>query len=119
MIVDRHLRAAMQFETGKVAADGVVDAEVLQDDRVDADRRESGESFDQFGQFVLANQRVDGDEDASPRRETVRVGGDLGKFVEREVLGLGSGGELFQAQVDCVGAEVERGVACVKSAGGG
>ena len=46
------------------------------------------------------------------------VGGDLGKFIQSEVLGLGAGGELLEAQVDSVGPEVqggERGVGTGRS----
>ncbi len=77
-VVDRQLRAGVQFQLREVRAEDVIDAEVLEDDRIDADVGEGGEGFDQFGQLILANQRVDGDEDAAARRQAVSVGRDLG-----------------------------------------
>src|SRR5205814_3914599 len=72
---------------------------------------------DQLGQFVVADQRVDGDEDAAGRGEAVGVGGDLVQLLDGEVLGLGAGGELLEAEVNRVGAEVEGGVCGLGSAG--
>ncbi len=48
-------------------ADQVIDAEVLDDEGIDADVGQGGERLDQFGQLVLADERVDGDEDAAAR----------------------------------------------------
>ena len=59
---------------------------------------QAGQGFDQLGQFVLANQRVDGDEDAPARFQAVGVGGDFIEFGQGEILGLGPGGEFFQAR---------------------
>ena len=106
-VVHRQLRARVQLQLREVAADEVVDAQVLDDERIDADVRDRGEVIDQFAEFILPHQCVDGDENAAPRREAVRVGRDLGKFIEREVLGLGAGREFLQAQVDRVGAVLE------------
>ena len=97
----------------------MIDAQILHDERIDADVVQGGEGLDQLGQLVLADQRVDGDEDAAARLQAVGVGGDLVDFVEREVLGLGAGGELLEAEVDGVGAEVKGGERRVRTAGGG
>ena len=107
-VVDGQLRAGVQFQLGKVLADDVIDAQVLNDEGIDADVGEGGERLDQFGQFIVADERVEGDEDAPPRRQGVGVGDDLGQFLEGEVLGLGAGGELFQSQIDGVGAVMKR-----------
>ena len=58
------LRAGVQFQLGKMAADDAVNAEVLDDEGIDADVAQGGQRLDQLGQFILADQRVDGDEDA-------------------------------------------------------
>src|SRR5204863_5871160 len=108
-VVDRQLRAGVQFQRREVAAHQVINAQVLDDEGVHADVGEVGDVVHQFGQFVLANEGVDGDEDAAARLQAVGVGGDLGDLVQGEVLGLGAGGEFFQAQVDGVGAVVEGG----------
>ena len=54
-----------------------------------------------------------------PRREAVGVGGDFVQFFEGEVLGLGPGGELLQAQVDGIGPVVEGGEGRLGAAGRG
>src|SRR3954463_14935500 len=46
----------------------------------------------------------------------VVVGGQPGDLVEGEVLGLGAGGELLQAQVDGVGPVVKGGVGRLRPA---
>ncbi len=86
--------------------------------RIDADVGQGGERLDQLGQLILANQRVDGDEDPAARLQAVGVGGDFVQFVEREVLGLGPGGEFFQPEIDGVGTEVKRGEGGIRAAGG-
>src|SRR2546423_12633868 len=94
-------------------------AEVLQDDGVNADVLQGAEHLDQLGQFVLADEGVDGDEDASRRGEGVGVAGDLVEPVEGGGLGLGAGGKLFQAGGNGVGAGVKRRAGRLGAAGGG
>ena len=53
------------------------------------------------------------------RLQAVSVGGDFVEFVEGEVLGLGPGGELLQAEIDRVGPEVKRRERRLEAAGGG
>ncbi len=118
-VVYRQLRAGVQFQAREVRPGNAEDAEVLQDDGVDAEGVQAGQVLDQLGQFVLADHRVDGDEDAAARRQAVGVGDGLGQLVGGEVLGLGAGGELLEAEVDGVGAEVEGGEGGVRAAGGG
>ena len=77
-VVNGQLRAGVQFQLREVRAEDVVNAEVLENDGIDADVREGGEGFDEFGQFILTNESVDGDEDAAARREAVGVGRDFG-----------------------------------------
>src|SRR5439155_22392047 len=84
-VVDGQLRAAVQLQPREMFVDQVVDAQVLKDDRVHADVVQRRQGLDQLGQLVLADQGVDGDEDAAARRQAVGVGGDLVYFIQREV----------------------------------
>src|SRR5690242_12168416 len=47
------------------------------------------------------------------------VGGDFVELFKGKILSFRAGGELFQAKVDGIGAEVERGEGGVQAAGGG
>ncbi len=117
-VVDGQLGAGVQLQFGEVLAGDAVDAQVLEDNGIDADIADGGEVLDQFGQLFLLDQRVDGHEDSPARLETVGVGHHLGQLVERKVLGLGTGGELLEAQVDGVGPVMEGGEGCFGPAGG-
>src|SRR5262249_47268804 len=109
----------VQLQFGEVAAHQVIDAEVLDDEGVDADVGQGGDGLDEFGQLVLADERVDGDEHTAARLQAVRVGGDLVHLIEREVFGLRAGRKLLQAEVDSVRTEVERRERRLRTAGRG
>src|SRR3712207_7615285 len=55
-VVDGQLRAGVQLQRREVAAHQVVDAQVLDDERVHADVGKVGEVVHQFGQLVLADR---------------------------------------------------------------
>ena len=57
-IVHRHLRAAVHFELRKKMTNGAIDAEVLQDDGVNADVLKRGQGIDQFIEFVERQGRA-------------------------------------------------------------
>ena len=85
-VVDGHLCAAVQLQLREVPASEVVDAEVLQDDRVNAHLLKRRERLDQFGQLVVADDGVDGDEDAASRGEAVSAGDDLVQLFHQSEL---------------------------------
>ena len=95
-IVDGHLRAAVQLQLGKVTADGAENAQVLEDNGIDAHILQRGQGLDQLGQFILANERVDRDENPAARRQAMSVSRDLVNFIQREVFRLGPRGEFLQ-----------------------
>ncbi len=72
-VVDGQLRAGVQFQLREMLAEHVINAEILKNDRVDADFGQGGDGLDQFRQFILTNQSVYGDEDAARRREAVEA----------------------------------------------
>ncbi len=115
-IVNRHLRAAMQLQTGKMTADGAVHTEILQDDRIDAEIFQRGKGVDQFGKLVLANERIDGHENTPAPLQSMRVGDDFTQFLKREVFGLRPSGEFLEAKVDGVGAVMESGESRIQAA---
>ena len=52
-VVDGQLRAGVQFQFREMLAEDVINAEVLKNDRIDADVGQGANGLDQFGQFVL------------------------------------------------------------------
>src|SRR5262249_38847994 len=76
-IMDAQLRAGVQFQVWKMFSHQVIDAQVLNDKGIDADLGQRCDRVDQFGEFVLANQGVDGDENPTSRLQTVGVGRNL------------------------------------------
>ncbi len=114
-VVDSELRAGVQSQLWKVFPNEVIDAEVLDDERIDANFGQGRNSFDQFRQLVLADQSIDAHEDTPPRLETVRIGSDLIYLFQRKVLRLGTSRELLQTQIDRIGSEVKRRETCFQS----
>ena len=81
-----------------------IDAQILNDQGIDADLGESGRRLRPVRPVRRSNQGVDGDEDAAARRQAVAVSGHFRDLVQREVLRFEPGGEFFQSQINGVGA---------------
>ena len=111
------LRAGMKLEPREVLARELIDAQVLDNQGIDADLIQGGERCNQFRQLILADDGIDGHEDAPPRLEAVSVGGDFVDFLEREIFRLRARRELLQAEINSVRAEMERSVRGLGPAG--
>ena len=116
-IVHGQLRRGVEFEIGEVLLGEAPDCEILDDDAVDAQGIEISQGLDQAGKFLLLDQGVEGDVDAPvmgvcPAQHPFQLG-------QGDVLGLGAGGELLEAEVNGIGAILHGGKEGFEAAGRG
>ena len=99
-VVDSHLGAGVDRQTGDSLAQGLQQADILHDDSVHAHAVELGRVVQESPQLPVAYQGVGGYVDLDP----VKMGQTHGffKFVHREIVGEGPGGKALAAQIDRV-----------------
>ena len=100
-IGDAHLSARVDLKIGGDLADEGEDGEILDDDGVGSGFGDGGDAPGGFGEFVIEDEGIEGDEAA----DAAGVEGpeDFGEFGELEA-DLGAGGEVLEAEVDGIGA---------------
>ena len=86
------LRAGVEFQLRKILTNKMIDPEVLNDQRIHADGLERCHGFHQFRQLILANNGIDGYEDAPSRLQAVGVSRDLVHFLQSKILRFRAGG---------------------------
>ena len=111
-----HLRGAVDVEGGGERVDEFGDAEVLDDDGIDARGGDGFDVFDRGFEFVGEDEGVESEEAFDV--VGVEVIHDPGKFFEREVGGAVAGVELIEAEVDGIGAVGDGGAHGIPVAGG-
>ena len=98
---DAHLRAAVEFDIGQNAARQLGNADVLHNQRVDARAADGLQRLRCAGQFMVKNQRVEGE--VAAHAAPVERLHDLRQFVQSEAH-LGARRKVREAEVDGVGA---------------
>ena len=111
-----HLGGAVDVEGGGEGVDEFCDAEVLDDDGINAGGGDGFDVFDGGFEFVGEDEGVEGEEAFDV--VGVEIVDDLGEFFEREVGGAVAGVELVEAEVDGVCAVGDRGAHRIPVAGG-
>ena len=104
---DRHLRRAVDLEIRGDRPDQPGQADVLDDDRVNAGRRDFPHGFFEIRQFRGEDERVQGD--VAPDAATVEQGHGPGQVGDVEVMGAHPGIVAREAEVDGIGTIFHRG----------
>lgn len=100
-IGDGHLGASVKCELGQMGSGQVDEAQVLDDDGVDASVIEIRQVLQGGFQFVVGDESVDGDVDLAVMQ--VEKVGDLPDLLQVEVRRGLPGAELFSAKIDGIG----------------
>ena len=105
----------MEFHAGGDFARQAHDGEILHDHAVGTGFGDGGDGAGGFAQFVFEDQGVEGDVAADAAG--VEGAHGFGEFFEIEA-DFGAGGEMFQAEINAVGAGFDGGVELRPVAGG-
>ena len=106
-IVNSQLRAGVQFQFRKVFSNYVVNAQVLDDQRVHANFAHRSQRVDQFAHFALKNQRVDRDKNTPLALHGMRERRDRVEVFDRKILRFRTRRKLLQPQINRVRAVVK------------
>ena len=105
----------MNREIGRALPDQPANARVLHNHRVHTGGNHGPEMFSGIGQFVLEDQRVEGD--ITAHAAPVKKVHQFGQVGRSEVVRPHPGVEFFEAEINRIGAILDRGAGAIPVAG--